>query len=157
MIIFQGTFDPFTYGHLEIVKQARTLFGEVRILLLINPDKAPLFSMDERKKMIAAAVADLPGVSVDSYDGLLVDYMRAHGLTTCVRGVRHAEDVAYELNNAHISQTLFPSLYTFFLPCAGALSVISSSVVKTACQAGHLPANWVPPAVQVYLAKKFPL
>ena len=66
MIIFQGTFDPFTSGHLEIVKQARALFGQVRVLLLVNPDKTPLFSVEERKKMIAASVADLPGVSVDS-------------------------------------------------------------------------------------------
>jgi len=155
MIIFQGTFDPFTNGHLEIVKQARALFGEVRILLLINPAKTPLFSIEERKEMIAAAVADMPDVSVDSFEGLLVDYMRARDLTVCVRGVRNASDAAYELHNAHLSQALYPALHTFLLPCLSSYLPISSSAVKEACQAGHMPEQWVPAVVKTYLSKKF--
>ena len=157
MIIFQGTFDPFTNGHLEVVKQARALFGAVRILLLVNPDKTPLFSVEERKEMIAEAVAGSPQVSVDSYGGLLVDYMRARDLTVCVRGVRNAEDAAYELHNAHLSGALYPALHTFYLPCPAALKEVSSSAVKTACQTGRLPDGWVPPAVQKKLAEKFSL
>ena len=157
MIIFQGTFDPFTSGHLEIVKQARALFGQVRVLILVNPDKTPLFSVEERKKMITEAVADLSGVSVDSDEGLLVDYMRVRGLTTCVRGVRNRADAAYELHNAHLSQALYADLCTLFFPCSAQSREISSSAVKAACQAGTLPVDWVPAAVRTYLARKFPL
>lgn len=157
MIIFQGTFDPFTTGHLEIVRRAHRLFGAVRVLLLVNPDKTPLFSVEERKEMIAAAVADLPGVSVDSYDGLLVDYMRARGLTVCVRGVRNKQDAAYELHNAQLSRALYPALHTLFFPCETARAQISSSAVKAACQTGQLPDGWVPPVVQKKLAEKFSL
>ncbi len=155
MIVFQGTFDPFTNGHLEIVKKAHALFGAVRVLLLINPDKTPLFSVEERKEMIQLAVADIPNITVDSYEGLLVDYMRKHNLTICVRGVRNAEDAAYELHNAHLSQALFSSLYTFFLPSSDGFAEISSSAAKAACQTGRLPVDWLPPVVQQKLTEKF--
>jgi pantetheine-phosphate adenylyltransferase len=140
---------------LEIVKQAYALFGSVRILLLINPDKTPLFSVEERKEMISQAVADLPGVSVDSYNGLLVDYMRARNLTVCVRGVRNGADASYELHNAHLSQSLYPVLHTLFLPCPAALKEISSSCVKAACQTGRLPDGLLPASVVKKLAEKF--
>ena len=155
-VIFQGTFDPFTNGHLAVVKQALQLFGQVRILLLVNPDKTPLFLLDERKELIQAATADLPGVSVDSFDGLLVDYMRAHHLTVCVRGVRSAEDAAYEMHNDHLSQALYPALYTLLIACPGAYQAVSSSAVKAACMQGNLPAGWVPEVVEQALKQKFP-
>ena len=155
IIIFQGTFDPFTNGHLAILKTALSLFGQVRVLLLINPDKKPLFSVQERIDMIRAATADLPGVSVDSFGGLLVDYMRTHHLTVCVRGVRNEADAAYELQNAHLSQALYSNLHTLFIACPAEFALISSSAVKTACAQGALPVNWVPRAVQTELHKKF--
>lgn len=155
-VIFQGTFDPFTSGHLEVVKHALSVFEEVRVLLLINPDKTPLFSLEERTEMIRQSVAPWPQVSVDSYDGLLVDYMRQHGYRACVRGVRNAQDALYELNNHHLSQQIEPGLYTFFLPCDNTYAAVSSSTVKEACAAGQLPAAWVPEPVLAYLKKKFP-
>ena len=156
MVIFQGTFDPLTNGHLFVVKQALQLFGQVRILLLVNPDKTPLFLLDERKELIQAATADLPGVSVDSYDGLLVDYMRKYHLDTCVRGVRSAEDAAYEMHNDHLSQALYPALHTFLIACPNEYQALSSSAVKAACMQGNLPAGWVPEVVEQALKKKFP-
>lgn len=155
-VIFQGTFDPFTSGHLEVVKSALAIFDEVRILLLVNPDKTPLFSLEERIKMIRQSVTPWPQVTVDSYDGLLVDYMQQHGYRACVRGVRNETDVSYELANHHLSQQIYPDLQTLFLPCAIAYHKISSSAVKAACSAGKLPAAWVPKPVAVYLKKKFP-
>ena len=157
MIVFQGTFDPFTNGHLAVVKTALALFGQVRILLLINPDKTPLFSVEERIKMIRAATADLPGVSVDSFDGLLADYMRAHQLCVCVRGVRSEQDAAYELHNAHLSQALYPSLYTLLIACPDAFLHISSSALKTLCAQKEIPTGWVPLAVEKQITKKFSL
>ena len=154
-VIFQGTFDPFTNGHLAVLKTALDLFGQVRVLLLINPDKKPLFSVQEREEMIKQIAADLPGVSVDHFDGLLVDYMRAHNLTTCVRGVRNEQDAAYELHNAHLSQQLYPDLCTLFIPAETAFVPVSSSAAKIAYQNQTLPLNWLPEGVQQRLAKKF--
>ena len=156
-VIYQGTFDPLTNGHLNIIKKALDLFGHVRVLLLVNPDKQPLFSVQERKEMIAAATADLPGVSIDSDSGLLVDYMRRHGTSVCVRGVRNAEDRAYELHNHALSKQLYPDIETILLPCDPQWHAVSSSAVKAACTEGRLPSEWVPPAVLAALKKKFSL
>lgn len=154
-VIFQGTFDPFTNGHLAVVKEALALFGAVRILLLVNPDKTPLFSVEERKQMIIQATAGLSGVSVDSFGGWLVDYMREHHLDACVRGVRDEADAAYELYNHHLSCQMYPELNSFLLPCPQNLQGISSSAVKAACEQGHLPAGWVPQPVQQKLQEKY--
>lgn len=142
-VIFQGTFDPFTNGHLDILQKALALFGQVRVLLLVNPDKKPLFSLDERKEIILHATQHLSGVSVDSSQGLLVDYMRARGLTVCVRGVRNQTDAAYELYNAHLSKQLYPPLTTCFIACAAELKTLSSSSIKEAWARGENPENQV--------------
>ncbi len=153
-VIFQGTFDPFTCGHLAVLTQALAVFGQVRVLLLINPDKKPLFSVDEREKLIREITADFPGVSVDHFDGLLVDYMRARGLTVCVRGVRNQTDAAYELRNHQLSSALYPSLKTFLFACRPEWSAVSSSQVKEMYQQGCLPAAWAPETVRRALSKK---
>ncbi len=155
-VIYQGTFDPLTNGHLDIIKKALGLFGQVRVLLLVNPDKQPLFSVQERKDMIAAATADLPGVSIDSDTGLLVDYMRAHRAPVCVRGVRNAQDCAYELHNHALSHQLYPDMETILLPADPMWQEVSSSAVKAACARGQLPPAWVPAGVWQALEKKFP-
>ena len=154
-VIFQGTFDPFTNGHLAIVKEALVLFGAVRILLLVNPDKTPLFSVEERKQMILQSTAGLNGISVDSSEGWLVDYMQVHHLPACVRGVRNGEDAAYELHNHQLSAQMYPAITTFLLPCPSDLCAVSSSAVKTACEQGCLPAGWVPQPVQQKLLEKY--
>lgn len=141
-IVFQGTFDPFTNGHLAVVRAARAVFDEVIILLLVNPDKKPLFSLEKRKAMIEASVKDMPGVSVDHFDGLLVDYLKAHELSACVRGVRNSTDFDYEKQNHFLSQKLYPALQTLFLPSDPQWECVSSSAVKTACEQGTLPQEW---------------
>ena len=155
-VIYQGTFDPFTNGHLEIAKQAVAQFGRVRILLLVNPDKQPLFTVAERKEMIAAATAELKGISIDSDTGLLVDYMRAHGVHTCVRGVRNEQDRLYEMHNHQLSHALYPALQTVLLTCSSQWKDVSSSAVKAACLQGKLPRGWVSEAVLAALKQKFP-
>lgn len=155
-VIYQGTFDPFTSGHLAVLKQALAVFGRVRILLLVNPVKQPLFSVEERKQMIAQVTAGLDGVDIDSSEGLLADYMRARNLRVCVRGVRNEADSAYELESHRLSQVFYPQLQTVFLPCEPVWQTISSTAVKTACAAGRLPAAWVPEAVAAQLKRKYP-
>ena len=155
-VVYQGTFDPFTQGHLAILKNALSLFGSVRVLLLVNPDKQPLFSLQERKEMIALATAGLAGVSIDSDSGLLVDYMRAHAVTRCVRGVRDEADASYEMKNHALSQQLYPALQTLLLSCDPALKEISSSRVKEACMQGHVPKEWICQQTLPFLRRKFP-
>lgn len=154
--VYQGTFDPFTSGHLSVVRTALSVFDEVVVLLLVNPGKTPLFSVEERKEMIRGAVADSPNVRVESYDGLLADYMRLHGLTCCVRGVRNAADAAYELENHSLSRAFYPALQTLLLPCAPQWQSLSSSAVKAACACGRLPLGWVPSSIQQKLKEKYP-
>lgn len=154
--VYQGTFDPFTSGHLSVLRSALALFDEVTVLLLVNPAKQPLFSLAERVELARQSVADLPGVTVDSFAGLLVEYMRPRGMTFCVRGVRNAQDAAYELKNHSLSQALYPPLQTLLLPCAPQWQAVSSSAVKAACACGRLPRAWVPPAVTRKLQEKYP-
>lgn len=154
-VVYQGTFDPFTAGHLSVVKQALRQFEEVIVLLLVNPHKKPLFSLQERKEIILADTASFSGVKVDSSEGLLVDYMRAHGLTICVRGVRNAQDEAWEMHNHHLSQALYPPLQTLLLPCEEQWREVSSSAVKEACRAGRLPAGWVGACAQKKLLSRY--
>lgn len=154
--VYQGTFDPFTNGHLSVVRAALSAFDEVVVLLLVNPAKTPLFSVEERKEMIRSAAADFPNVRVESYDGLLADYMHLHGLTCCVRGVRNAADAAYELENHSLSRVFYPLLQTLLLPCDAQWQNLSSSSVKAACACGRVPSAWVPPSVQQKLKEKYP-
>ena len=156
--VYQGTFDPFTCGHLSALKSARELFDEVVVLLLVNPAKKPLFSADERAEMINAAVteAKLTGVRVDSYEGLLADYMQAHGLTCCIRGVRNGRDAEFELENHRLSRVFYPQLQTILLPCDPAWQDVSSSALKAACAAGRVPAEWATKSVREKLLEKYP-
>ncbi|MBQ7908621.1 MAG: pantetheine-phosphate adenylyltransferase [Elusimicrobiaceae bacterium] len=154
--VYQGTFDPFTQGHLAVVQDALSVFDEVCILLLVNPAKKPLFSVKERKEMIEQTVCSLPRVWVDSYEGLLADYMQERGLVCSVRGVRNEQDYAYELENHQLSKNFYPQLQTFFLPCAPQWSCVSSGAVKAACVCGKLPSSWVSDAVAKELLAKFP-
>ena len=155
-VVYQGTFDPFTNGHLDILKQALARFGAVRVLLLVNPAKKPLFSLHQRKEIIAAATVGLQGVSIDSDEGLLVDYMRKYGVTICVRGVRNQQDEAYEQHNHQLSHALYPALQTILLPCSPAYQAVSSSAVTAACRQGQLPRQWVSATTFSFLQKKFP-
>lgn len=154
--VYQGTFDPFTSGHLAVLKDALAVFDEVIVLLLVNPAKKPLFSVQERKDMIAASVADLPGARVDSYGGLLADYMQARGLRVCVRGVRNGADFAFELESHRLSRAFYPALQTVFLPCAPQWEALSSSALKAACARGRAPRAWAPAPVIKKLEEKYP-
>ena len=154
--VYQGTFDPFTNGHLAVLKDALSVFDEIGILLLVNPAKTPLFPVEERKQMILEAVKSIGHVWVESYQGLLVDFMQKKGIVCCVRGVRNERDYAYELENHQLSKKLYPQLQTLFLPCQPQWEGVSSSAVKAACANGKLPKEWVPFGIAEKLLAKFP-
>lgn len=157
-VVYQGTFDPFTSGHLSVLKNACRLFEKVVVLLLVNPAKKPLFSVQERKEMIERTLAQegLEMARVDSFEGLLADYMQKNALTACVRGVRNGKDCDFELENHRLSRQFFPQLQTIMLPCEEPWAAVSSSAVKAACRCGRMPGSWVPKPVAEELKKKYP-
>ena len=129
--IYPGTFDPMTVGHLDIIKRASAIFEEVTVAILVNPDKSPLFSVEERVRMIKEAVKDFPNVKVDFFSGLLVEYTKLHDIGVSVRGLRTPTDFEYELPTAQFNQLLsHDSVDTCFLATRPEFAHISSSAVR---------------------------
>lgn len=128
--IFSGSFDPITLGHLDIIRRAATLFDTLTVVLCHNAEKHAMFSLDARKKMLTAATADLPNVSVDICEGLLAAYTEAHNIAVIVRGVRDAADMPYEMMLSTINRGLRNHPETVFLPSKPEHSHISSSFVR---------------------------
>ena len=152
--IYSGSFDPVTQGHLDIIRRAARLFGAVRVVVLANPQKKTLFTAAERVALLHQVTADIPGVTVDSFDGLLVDYMRKHQLTVLVRGVRNAADLESEQAYAYANKLLLPALQSVLLPADPALRFVSSSAVRDAWAFGlELPGVVPPPVAQALRAK----
>ena len=134
--VFAGSFDPFTLGHLDIVKRASALFDELWVLLAVNASKKYLFSEKDRLEMVRKAVADIPNVKVDAFDGLTVDFMKRVGAKFLVRGIRSSADVEYEQTVAWNNKILFPECETLFLSSAPEHLMVSSTVVRELLKAG---------------------
>ena len=148
-----GTFDPVTNGHLDIIRRANGCFDRVVVAVLANPDKAPLFSADERVAMLKEAAADLEHVDVDSFSGLLVDYAAKHGLGIVVKGLRAVSDFDYELQMAQMNNKM-AGVETFFVPTSPQWSYLSSSLIKEIVRFGGDVSGLVPPFVQDRLEEK---
>lgn len=128
--IFAGSFDPITNGHLDIICRASKIFDELQIGVLYNPNKAGLFTFEERIELIKSCTSHLDNIKIITFDGLLVDYCKNNGISTLVRGVRSEADVNYELQMAHMNKELSPEIETIFLPTNIKYSFISSSLIK---------------------------
>ncbi|MBD1844202.1 pantetheine-phosphate adenylyltransferase [Cyanobacteria bacterium FACHB-63] len=128
--IYPGSFDPITYGHLDIIKRGALLFDRVIVAVLRNPNKTPLFSVQERLDQIKIAAHHLPNVEVDSFEGLTVTYAQMRGATALIRGLRAVSDFEMELQMAHTNKTLSTQIETVFLATSNEYSFLSSSVVK---------------------------
>ena len=134
--VFAGSFDPFTLGHLDIVKRASALFDELWVLLAVNASKKYLFSEKDRLEMVRKAVAEIPNVKVDAFDGLTVDFMKRVGAKFLVRVIRSSADVEYEQTVAWNNKILFPECETLFLSSAPEHLMVSSTVVRELLKAG---------------------
>lgn len=154
--VYSGSFDPVTNGHLDVIRRAARLFGAVRAVVLVSPNKKPLFSAQERVELLRRATADIPGVTVDAYAGLLADYLHAHHLCTVVRGIRGAADLEGELAYAHANRLLDPQIETVFLPADPALRFVSSSAAREVFSYGRELPGYVPEASAAALRAKFP-
>ena len=148
-----GTFDPVTNGHIDIIQRTSRCFDAVVVAVLENPGKQPLFSIEERVAMLKDAVADVEGVEVASFSGLLVDYARGRGIKVIVKGLRAVTDFDYELQMAQMNVGL-GSVETFFLPTSPQWSYLSSSLIKEVVRFGGDVSGLVPSFVRDRLEEK---
>lgn len=141
-----GSFDPITFGHLDIIKRASAHFDQVVVAVLENRTKSSLFTVAERIEMIRETVKDLPNVIVDSWSGLLVDYCKSNSITTIVKGLRAVTDFDYELQMAQLNLQA-SGVETMLMATAPAYSFLSSSIVKELAHYGGDVSTMIPPNV----------
>lgn len=147
--LFPGSFDPFTAGHLNILKRALTMFDEVIVAVGVNQDKHGLFTTEERLAIIRDTVQGIKGVSVTNYDGLTVDICRQFGIRHIVRGVRNMIDFETERSTADANRRLAPEIETIIIPTAQEFAHISSSAVRDILRHGGDTSMFVPDGVKL--------
>ena len=155
--IYAGSFDPPTYGHLDLVDRASKLFPRVVVAIGIHPTRQAAFTVDERLELMRKLVVPFPNVEVDSFGGLLIDYGKRIGARVIVRGLRAATDFEYELQIAHANADLRPEIDTVFLPTRTNYGFISASLVRGIASHGGDVSRYAPPEVCEALAKRFKL
>lgn len=145
--VYPGSFDPITAGHLDIIKRAAAMFDDVTVAVLVNKNKTPAFTTEQRIDFIRRSTADLPGVKVDSFKGLLVDYMKAQNANLIIRGLRAISDFEYEFQIAAMNAKLAKDVETIFLMTDINHMYLSSSMVKELVYHGGDITDLVPPEI----------
>jgi len=153
--IYPGTFDPITNGHLSILTRALKIFDKLIIAILNNPQKAPLFSLDERISLIKLVLKDKPNIEIDSFDGLLVDYVVQKGSNVIIRGLRALSDFEYEFQMALMNRKLNRDVQSVFLMTDYKWFYTSSTIIKEAASLGGDISGLVPPIISEKLKEKF--
>ena len=146
--VYPGSFDPVTLGHMDIIKRASSLFDRLIIAVLNNRAKTPLFSVEERVKMLEEVTKDLPNVEVKSFGGMTVDFARECGANALVRGLRAITDFEYELQIAQLNRVMDPEIDTVFLTTNLKYAYLSSSSVKEVAAYGGDISHFVTPYVE---------
>jgi pantetheine-phosphate adenylyltransferase len=154
LAVYPGTFDPITNGHVDILRRSLKIFDRVVVALAENVRKAPLFSIDERRKLIEDALHGDARLEVDAFQGLLADYCRRRGATVVIRGLRALADFEYEFQSAHMNRRLAPDVETLFLMTGEESFYVSSSLVKEVALMGGDVSGLVPAGVVSALADK---
>jgi pantetheine-phosphate adenylyltransferase len=155
LAVFPGSFDPVTNGHLDIVRRGLAVFGRVRLAILVNSEKQPLFSVEERLEILREAFRGNPRVELDTFSGLLVDYARKVGASVILRGIRALSDFDYEFQMALMNRRLDPRIETVFMMPAESYTYVSSRLVKEVFQLGGRVSDLVPPVVERRLREKY--
>jgi pantetheine-phosphate adenylyltransferase len=155
LAVYAGSFDPVTLGHTDLIERAAALFSDVIVALGVHPARHPLFSVEERLRLVSAVSRHLPNVKVESFDGLLIDYCRTRGARVIVRGLRAATDFEYELQIAHANADLCPEIDTIFLPTRTKNGFISASLVREIATHGGDVSRYAPAVVVEALRAKF--
>ncbi len=154
--IYPGSFDPLTNGHLDLIERGSKIFDELIVAILVNPDKDPLFTVNERRAMLTEMVkaSRWQNVRIDTFQGLLVDYAAAQNAEAVLRGIRAISDYEYELQMALMNRKLNPRIETVFMMPSGKYSYLSSRLVKEIYQLGGSVRGLVPDLVVERLSKK---
>jgi pantetheine-phosphate adenylyltransferase len=153
--MYPGTFDPVTNGHHELVRRAARIFDRVVVAVATSPHKAPLFSLEERMGLAREVLSDVPNVTVDGYDGLTVEYAKAHGLQVVIRGLRAVSDFEYEFQLASMNRHLRADVETMFMTPSEEYTFISSTVVREVAALGGDVTAFVHPGVARALARRY--
>ena len=149
-VVCPGSFDPITFGHLDIIARASSLFDEVVIAVMVNKTKKTLFTVEERMEMAREVSAKYPNVKVDSWSGLLVDYCKANSINTIIKGLRAVTDFDYELQMSQMNLQL-QNVETLFMSTSPSHSFLSSSLVKEIASYGGDVSSYIPAPVLVRL------
>ncbi len=152
--IYPGSFDPITNGHLDIIDRSRTKFDRVIVAVLVNLEKQPLFTTQERVEMLREVTGQWNNVEVDTFEGLLVNYAKANGAEVILRAIRAVTDYEYEFQMALMNRRMEPDIETVFMVPAEEYSYLSSRLVKEIFLLGGSVSGIVPPAVEASLKKK---
>lgn len=153
-VVFPGSFDPPTYGHLSIIKRASRIFDSVDIVVAVNPDKKYLFSAEERVELLKALVTEYKNVTIHACSSLIVDYAKKTGAKLLIRGIRNANDFAYEFDLCVMNKNLNPEVDTVFIPTEQKYAIVRSSSIKELANFGGDISGMVPPVVEKALLKR---
>lgn len=153
--IYPGSFDPITNGHLDIIRRSSQVFDKLIVAVVKNHSKKPLFTIEERMELIRKAAADLPNVEVDSFEGLLVNFVSARGAQVIVKGLRAISDFEYEFQMALMNRKLKPEIETMFMMTNHKYSYLSSSMVKEIAGLGGCIRDLVPDTIVNDILSKF--
>lgn len=154
VVIYPGSFDPVTYGHLDIIERCSKKFDHVIVSVLNNPAKKTLFTVEERATLLKEAMKDFDNVQVDTFSGLLVDYAKSKGISTVIRGLRAVTDFEYELQMALMNRQLDSELETIFLMSSSKYTFLSSRMVKEVATFNGDISGLVPDNVQKAIVNK---
>jgi pantetheine-phosphate adenylyltransferase len=153
--VYPGSFDPATNGHLDIIQRASKIFDKLIVGVLYNNQKKPMFTIEERVELLKQLTKDIDNVIVDTFHGLLVDFVKSHNADVIVRGFRAISDFEYELQLAQTNYNLNSEIETIFLVTRNEYSFLSSSIVKEVARYKGDISNMVPPLIKEHLFNKF--
>jgi len=152
--VYPGSFDPITLGHLNIIRRAAGIFDELIVCVMVNSDKRPLFSVEERVELIQRTVSRFPNVTVEASDDLVVEFMRKRGAKVIIKGLRAVSDFDWEFQIAMVNRKLDQSIETLFMPSSEKYTFLSSSVVKEMAKYGADLETFVPHEIIDDVVKK---
>lgn len=152
--VYPGSFDPITYGHLDVIQRAARLFDRVIVAVAESEAKQPLFNLEERRRLAEASTADLPNVEVDAFTCLLIDYVLRRGARVILRGLRAVSDFEFEFQLALTNRRINDQVETMFMMPRDTYTFLSSRIVKEICRLGGDVSPFVPPPVAKAMAEK---
>jgi len=153
--IYPGSFDPLTYGHLDIIERACEIFDEIIVSIFVNPNKKSLFDLEERIDILKNVLKNYNSVKIDYFEGLLTDYLRQKDIKVVIRGLRAVSDLEYEFQYAAANRTLYPEIETVFFMPRLRYSYLSSSVIREIAKFGGDVSKMVPPYVAEKIKEKY--